>query len=255
MSGSSDRARRKELRRAGIAAAHDARSVLAEAIAVLDAASSLLGRTLAESVTGAVAALYRAEIGEPEAVRDRLADASAVLSSVLESLHVPAAAALLEGAGPLVARALAILHPVRIELTRELALVPPSAAPSAPPPAPPRAERAMTAFGPHAAGAERRTAPRVRIESALGAQSGARFLAGEASDLSTGGLFVATSDPLPLGTELTLGLLLPDGHRVVVDAVVSWARGPHAGGAEGMGVRFVRLSPEDAAAIAGHTGD
>ena len=91
-----------------------------------------------------------------------------------------------------------------------------------------------------------------RIESALGVQSGARFLAGEASDLSTGGLFVATSDPLPLGTELTLGLLLPDGHRVVVDAVVSWARGPHSGGAEGMGVRFVRVSRDDAAAIARH---
>lgn len=241
-----DRARRKDLRRAGIAAARDARGVLAQAIAELDVevGSTDLGRSLAEVVASAIAALYRAEIGEPETVRDRLGDAARVLATVLEALHDPGAVALLERAGPLVARALAILHPARAELSRELSLLPPSApAPAEPPRAP----------GP--AAAERRSAPRVRIESALGAHSGARFLAGEASDLSTGGLFVATSDPLPLGTELTLGLLLPDGHRVVVDAVVSWARGPHAGGPEGMGVRFVRLSREDAAAIARHASE
>ncbi|UJR81607.1 Signal recognition particle receptor protein FtsY [Sandaracinus amylolyticus] len=223
--------------------------MLAEAIAVLDAevASTELGRAIAARVTVAVAALYRAEIGEPEAVRDRLVDAATVLGDALAALHAPGATALLDRAGPLVARSLAILHPARAELERALREVPPSATP------PSNAPEALTAPVPRGLPRdERRNAPRVRIEGAIGAQSGATFVAGEASDLSTGGLFVATGDPLPIGTELTLGLLLPDGHRVVVDAVVSWVRGPHDGRAEGMGVRFLRVSREDAAAIARH---
>ncbi|AKF05793.1 TIGR02266 family protein [Sandaracinus amylolyticus] len=241
----SDRARRKELRKAGVAAARDARAVLAEAIALLDAevASTELGRAIAQRVTVAVAALYRAEIGEPEAVRDRLVDAATVLGDALGALHAPGATTLLDRAGPLVARSLATIHPARAELERALREVPPSQTP-------PSAAPSSRAGSSDAK--ERRTAPRVRIEGAIGAQSGATFVAGEASDLSTGGLFVATGDPLPIGTELTLGLLLPDGHRVVVDAVVSWVRGPHDGRAEGMGVRFLRVSREDAAAISRH---
>lgn len=131
MSRNGDRARRRDLRRAGVAAAREARGVLAEAIAELDTevASTEIGRSLAESVASAVAALYGAEIGEPEAVRDRLADAARVLGTVLERLHGPSTADLLDRAGPLVARALAVLHPARAELTRELERVPSSGAP------------------------------------------------------------------------------------------------------------------------------
>jgi hypothetical protein len=56
-----------------------------------------------------------------------------------------------------------------------------------------------------------------------------------------------------MGSDLTISLVLPDGRRVTADATVQWVRGPHAG-VEGMGVRFTRISPEDADAIAQWSG-
>jgi uncharacterized protein (TIGR02266 family) len=100
-------------------------------------------------------------------------------------------------------------------------------------------------------GAERRRAPRIPCEAEIGAHSKSHFLTGRTGDLSVGGMFVATADPLPVGTLVTLGVVLEGGHRAMIEAKVAWVRGPHAG-EEGMGVRFSALSDEDAAAIARH---
>ncbi|MDQ3038126.1 MAG: PilZ domain-containing protein [Myxococcota bacterium] len=236
---SSERGRRRELKRAGIAAAREARAVLAEAIAALDGelASTRRSRGVAESIARAVGSLFRTELGEPEDVRDRLRESAAALGRVLEDLHAPDAASLLDEAGPLVARSLAILHPARAELDRELA----RQSDAEPRPA-------MIA-APRGSGSERRSSPRVRIEAEVGGHSGSHFFSGRAGDVSSGGLFVATSDPLAIGTELTLGLVLADGDHVVVDGIVSWVRGPHAG-LEGMGIRFAELAPDVRDAIA-----
>lgn len=275
--------RRRELKRAGIAAAREARGVLAEAIAVLDAEIVVDpgSRAFAEPLTAAVATLYRAEVGGPDDVRDRLREAALALGRVLEGMHAPGAGDALDRAGPLVARTLAILHPARAELERELAIVrasdvpparasgvPPSSGPpssvrpsdgprsGAPAPAvPPEVSLRETVPEPAAQPprAERRAARRVAIETAVGAHAASRFLGGRTGDLSTGGLFVATRDPLPVGTLVTIGLVLPDGHRATIDATVTWVRGPHAGD-EGMGVKFTRVTDEDARALARHVG-
>lgn len=256
-----ERGRRKELRRAGVAAAREARAVLAEAVAALDGdaargespmpprALEARARAIAEAIARAVAGLYRCEIGEPEAVRDRLRESAAALGAVLQDLHAPGLDPLLDVAGPLVARSLAILHPARAELDRELtrSSSPPPLTPlaSASPPTAPvgalAAERSRDA-------SDRRAQPRVRLDAEVGAHTRSHFFTGRAGDLSTGGLFVATARPLPVGTELTLGLVLPDGAQVVVEGTVSWVRGPDAG-AEGMGVRFGVLDPEIRAAL------
>ena len=246
-------ARRRELVRAGRAAARDARAVLAEAIALLDAEVSFedTGRALAGPLTTVGATLYRAEVGGPEDVRDRLREAGLGLGRVLEAMHAPAAAAALDSAGPLVARTLAILHPARAELDRELARVSlvPEAAPPPPEPAPePAPEPPVMPGTDHD---ERRRARRVPLETSVGVHAAAQFLSGRTGDLSTGGLFVATADPLPIGTLLTIALVLPDGQRVTVDATVTWVRGPHAGN-EGMGVKITRVGDADARAIARH---
>lgn len=91
------------------------------------------------------------------------------------------------------------------------------------------------------------------LETSVGAHAAAQFLGGRTGDLSTGGLFVATPEPLPVGTLVTVALVLPDAHRVTVDATVTWVRGPHAG-TEGMGLKITRLSEADARAIARHLG-
>jgi hypothetical protein len=64
---------------------------------------------------------------------------------------------------------------------------------------------------------------------------------------------VGTDEPLPVGTELMLSFVLPDGYRVRAEAVIAWVRAPRYRDGElpaGMGVRFRSLSPRDEHAIA-----
>jgi uncharacterized protein (TIGR02266 family) len=236
-----------------VAAARDARLVLAEAVAMLDDARET--RALASGLSAAVASLFQAEIGEPEAVLHRLEHAAERLGRVLQALHEPPLADALDRAGPLVARTLAVLHPARVELARELASSEESEVSAHPQRGESPAARSDSPLsrgageGAVPAAIERRSGRRVRLEAAIGAQSGARFLPGELGDVSSGGVFVATSEPLPVGERVTVALVLPDAHRIVVEAVVSWVRGPHVAG-EGMALRFVSLSAADAEAIA-----
>lgn len=64
-------------------------------------------------------------------------------------------------------------------------------------------------------------------------------------DLSVGGMFVATHEPLPVGTEVLLGFTLPCGAELVVLGTVQWRRGNlDVAAAQGVGVSFVCLEPE-----------
>jgi uncharacterized protein (TIGR02266 family) len=116
-----DRARRRELKHAGVLAARHARVDLATTIAVLEeSGSGDEGRQLAGRLSFAVGALYGAEVGEPEGVRDRLREASGVLSGVLARLSEPGIPRALDDAGASVAKCLAVLYPARAGLEREL---------------------------------------------------------------------------------------------------------------------------------------
>lgn len=78
------------------------------------------GTQLASRLSFAVGALYGAEVGEPEGVRDRLREASGVLSGVLARLSEPGLPRALDDAGASIAKCLAILYPARAGLEREL---------------------------------------------------------------------------------------------------------------------------------------
>jgi uncharacterized protein (TIGR02266 family) len=114
---------------------------------------------------------------------------------------------------------------------------PPPAA-KAPPPARPQAA---------AAGAPRRASPRVRMQASVDFQSDDNFFNGFSANISDGGLFVATVNLLPLGTEVDLAFTLPTGERIETKGTVQWVRevnDKHPEVFPGMGVSFRGLSDQ-----------
>ncbi len=68
-------------------------------------------------------------------------------------------------------------------------------------------------------------------------------------DISEGGIFIATEEPLGLGTPLRLTLGAPDG-SMVLSGEVTWSRPvPREQGPPGMGVRFDELNAEQRAFV------
>lgn len=227
-----------DLRRAAVDAARDARGLLAELAPIRDPA-------LAAAIPDVVAALFATEIGDAAKVLGALTSAAERLRALLDACDpgTPVAAAL--------SRALALLHPVHRELARTLdpkkserrddtqpfLLTPARVKPSVPPPGE----------------EERRDELRLELEVDVGLEGDNTFYTGRTGDLSKGGLFVASDEPFPVGTDLLLSFVLPDGYRVCADGVVAWVRAPRYRPDElpaGMGIRFLHLSTKDERAIA-----
>ncbi|MBK8173323.1 MAG: TIGR02266 family protein [Sandaracinaceae bacterium] len=100
-------------------------------------------------------------------------------------------------------------------------------------------------------GSERRISPRAEIEVDIGFQSDTNFFVGIAGDLSDGGLFIATQEALPIGTELTIAMVLPGGHHITAHGKVAWTRRGEAKNntVAGMGVSFTELGKSDARVV------
>lgn len=91
-----------------------------------------------------------------------------------------------------------------------------------------------------------RSSARVKMQAAVDFTSDNNFFAGFSANISDGGLFVATVNLLPLGTEVDLSFSLPSGERIEARGVVQWVREvndqlPDA--FPGMGVQFAQLQP------------
>jgi uncharacterized protein (TIGR02266 family) len=145
-----------------------------------------------------------------------------------------------------IARILAILFPVYKELTAPISL-PATSEPRAVP-APQKVALKKTA----PQNDERRSAPRKTIEVDIGVQSDSNFFTGFTTDISTGGLFVATYDAPEVGHVVNLNFHLPDGPVMSVDGQVRWSREYNESSPDippGVGVRFIHLSSEDAREI------
>ncbi len=75
------------------------------------------------------------------------------------------------------------------------------------------------------------------------------FLANRVSNLSQGGMFIATESPLPVQSELDLVLTLSeDGGHIHARGRVIWNYDIRKGTSRvipGMGIKFVDLSPDD----------
>lgn len=68
------------------------------------------------------------------------------------------------------------------------------------------------------------------------------FLVAYSSNLSKGGLFLETDQPLPIGTELTLNFAIPGTGTIEVVGLVVWVRATDQDGKPaGMGVEFEHL--------------
>jgi uncharacterized protein (TIGR02266 family) len=98
----------------------------------------------------------------------------------------------------------------------------------------------------------KRASPRVRMQAAITIGSDSNFYNGFSSDISDGGIFVATVDQPPIGTEVDLSFSLPSGQRIECKGVVRWVREvndkiPDA--FPGIGVQFTGLEPSANAAI------
>lgn len=115
------------------------------------------------------------------------------------------------------------------------------------PPAP-----AATAIGRMTPPAPKRQSPRVRMQAQVDFESDDNFFNGFSSNISDGGLFIATVNVLPLGTNVDVGFTLPTGERIECKGVVRWVReidDRNPDSHPGMGVQFVDLEERAAGAI------
>jgi uncharacterized protein (TIGR02266 family) len=97
----------------------------------------------------------------------------------------------------------------------------------------------------------RRSYPRVGVEVEVTMESEHQLYTGLTSNISEGGLFIATDASLALGTLLHVRLTVPGADQVIeASAEVRWRR-DRAGSelAPGVGVKFVELDPAALAAV------
>jgi uncharacterized protein (TIGR02266 family) len=99
-----------------------------------------------------------------------------------------------------------------------------------------------------------RAAERFDLEVKVDLESDHNFYTGLTQNISSGGVFIATSAIRKIGDHITLKFTLPgSGETLAVETEVRWIRENSAlhkvEGAMGMGVRFVNLSPAAATAI------
>lgn len=99
-----------------------------------------------------------------------------------------------------------------------------------------------------------RASERYDLEVKVDLESDHNFYTGLTQNISAGGLFIATHHLRRIGDRITLKFALPGTDQTVaVETEVRWIREnsslQRVDGATGMGVRFINLSPEAAAAI------
>ena len=135
--------------------------------------------------------------------------------------------------------------------------VPPPVKAAPPPPPPPPAARAVPSVTEVMAAAPAakkpvRTSARVKMQVAVDINSDTNFFNGFSANISDGGLFVATVNLLPLGTEVDLSFSLPSGERIEAKGKVQWVREVNdqlIDAFPGMGVQFSSLNPAAQAAV------
>ena len=111
-----------------------------------------------------------------------------------------------------------------------------------------------TGAKPQDAHANVRASERFDLEVKVDLESDHNFYTGLTQNISAGGLFIATHHLRRIGDRITLKFQLPGSEQpVAVETDVRWIREnsslQRVDGATGMGVRFINLSPEAAAAI------
>ena len=131
-----------------------------------------------------------------------------------------------------------------------------------PPPPPPEAGEGVEAAAPASAApasapgtgpasaigkiALKRVAARVAMQTQVDLASDSNFFTGFSTNISEGGLFVATVNVLPPGTPVDVSFTLPAGRRLTVKGEVRWTREVNDRTPDvfpGVGVRFTEVDP------------
>ena len=97
-----------------------------------------------------------------------------------------------------------------------------------------------------------RIAARVPLHTQVDFSSDSNVFTGFSTNLSEGGVFVATLDLLPVGTPVDLTFTLPGNKRVTVKGEVRWTREIDDRMPDvfpGVGVRFMDLTSDATAAL------
>lgn len=242
---------RTDLVLAAVESARVSRRDLADALHELDRELSEgeLGAAIRRRTTTVIGALYTVELGDAARIDRGLVEARQKLGALLSDLQHT-------GEGPqeivpVIARALARLHPTSRAIARALGRSPDepgresSSDESAPIPLARRRQSSRPAE-------ERRSSDRVSLEADIGLATDTNFYTGLSGDLSEGGMFVSTTDLLPLDTEVVLSFMLPDGFRLTVQSRVAWVHAGIDGSGpklSGIGLAFVSLTEGDRAVI------
>ncbi|MDI1450880.1 TIGR02266 family protein [Polyangium sp. 6x1] len=112
------------------------------------------------------------------------------------------------------------------------------------PPASTRGDEAAPASRP--SWYERRSSERYDVTWSVDCETEETFLYAAITNISELGIFVRTTDPLPIGTSLTLRFAPPNsGDSFVLEGTVQWinvVRPLHDNPNPGMGVRFVHIT-------------
>ncbi len=90
-------------------------------------------------------------------------------------------------------------------------------------PPPPLEAVAPRADAPRPTG-QRRRQVRVAMQASIDLKSDHNFFTGFSTDISAGGLFIATLEPVDIGTEVDLTFTLPNGQSIQAHGVVRWRR-------------------------------
>lgn len=252
---------------ATVTAARQGRETLATALLSLQTAGisdAGLERAV-EETAAASSALYSAEAASPteEAATSFIHAAAEALQRAMADLNVLRPQhSQLEVAATSLARTLALLYPVLQHSARQRRARLPAGGLSD---SDARELRTMAGFprAPSPSGRPRRPSgfdgserralrdKRVCVEVEIGLTSESHIYTGLSLDVSTGGVFVATYDPAPAGTCVSLYFVLPDGHVVNAEGVVRWTRAATEDAPPGMGVAFAHISAESLQHIAG----
>jgi uncharacterized protein (TIGR02266 family) len=94
---------------------------------------------------------------------------------------------------------------------------------------------------------QRRLTRRVGVCLGVGFRSESSSFTGFTSDISEGGLFVATHELQALGSEIELTFTLPAGSELIARGIVRWVRDPldyNPHSPPGMGVQFTALGDQ-----------
>jgi uncharacterized protein (TIGR02266 family) len=92
----------------------------------------------------------------------------------------------------------------------------------------------------------KRVAARVAMQTQVDLSSDSNFFTGFSTNISEGGLFVATVNVLPTGTPVDVTFSLPAGARLTIKGEVRWTREVNDRTPEvfpGVGVRFTEVDP------------